>query len=55
MCIMPCASKRDTATFLRDITATFLNDIPAWRHCNIPKRDGHIRTYMHMHIMKIDP
>ena len=22
-------------------------DIPAWRHLNIPKRDGHIRTYAH--------
>ena len=28
MRIMPCASKRDTATFLRDITATFVSDFP---------------------------
>ena len=46
MHIMPRASKRDTATFLRDVTTTFLSDIPAWRHPNIPKRDEHVRTYV---------
>ena len=30
-------------------------DIPAWRHRNIPKCDGHVHTYVHTHIMRIDP
>ena len=30
-------------------------DIPTWRHRDIPKRDGHIRTYVRTHIMRIDP